>query len=325
MALTIRGNQPTSVFGLAQADENSASFAMGWLLEQCAAFRHIVLDAVFGQRLATHDFAITLQKHGDDRGYTDIEIQGGLEFHVVFEAKRGWEVPDTVQLERYHPRLIAGGAAQKRLVSISAADADYARRRLPSAMGDVLLHHLSWTDLQHMSTRALRNTGSLEQKLWLRHFTRHLREFVSMERLIDNKVFVVSLGSAPMIDGGSHTWIDVVEKDGCYFHPVGHHWPVQPPNYIGFRYSGKLQSVHHVDNFQVVDDLTAINPLWVKNDRANFVYRLGPAMRPAREVKNGRVVRAMRVWCAIDTLLSGQFNTISDARDETQRRLAEML
>ncbi|VTU24954.1 hypothetical protein SRS16CHR_03562 [Variovorax sp. SRS16] len=146
-----------------------------------------------------------------------------------------------------------------------------------------------------------------------------------MERLTDNKVFVVSLGLSPMVEGGSHTWIDVVEQDGSYFHPVGHHWPVQPPNYIGFRYSGKLQSVHHIDSFQIADDLTVINPLWVKNDRANFVYRLGPAMRPAREIKNGNVVRAMRVWCAIDTLLSGQFDTLSAARDETQRRLAEML
>ena len=36
------------------------------------------------------------------------------------------------------------------------------------------------------------------------------------------------------------------------------------------------------------------------------------------------VRRAGRVSCAIDTLLSGAFDTISDARDETQRRLAEV-
>jgi hypothetical protein len=55
-----------------------------------------------------------------------------------------------------------------------------------------------------------------------------------MERQTDNNVFVVGLGQNPMVPGQTHTWIDVVERDKCYFHPVGNHWPVQPPNYIGF-------------------------------------------------------------------------------------------
>jgi len=146
-----------------------------------------------------------------------------------------------------------------------------------------------------------------------------------MERQIDNKVFVVALGQEPMVDGQSHTWIDVVEQDQCYFHPVGNRWPVQPPNYIGFRYRGRLQSVHHIDSFQVVQNLAASNPLWLQTDSDHFVYRLGPPMRPAREMRTGNIYRNGRVWCAIDTLLSGAFATIADARDETDRRLAEML
>jgi hypothetical protein len=65
-----------------------------------------------------------------------------------------------------------------------------------------------------------------------------------MERQNDNNVYVVALGAQAMIDGQKHTWIDVVEKDKCYFHPVGHTWPVQPPNYIGFRYWGKFGASH---------------------------------------------------------------------------------
>lgn len=147
-----------------------------------------------------------------------------------------------------------------------------------------------------------------------------------MDRVTDNRVYVVSLSTQPINTSHSYTWIDVVEKDSSYFHPVGNTWPVQPPNYIGFRYHGKLQSVHRISDFQVVRDVATVNPLWCVTDVDHFVYRLGAAIRPATEVKTGtKIFRNMRVWCAIDTLLSGEFGTIGDARDETQRRLSEDL
>ncbi len=146
-----------------------------------------------------------------------------------------------------------------------------------------------------------------------------------MERQSDNNVFVVSLGRQPMVEGQTHTWIDVVEKDRCYFHPVGNNWPVQPPNYVGFRYFGQLQSVHHVDHFEIVENLSIYNPLWPETEVDHFVYHLGPPMRPSVEVTTGNIFRNGRVWCAVDTLLSGAFATISDARDETQHRLAASL
>ena len=143
-----------------------------------------------------------------------------------------------------------------------------------------------------------------------------------MERRTDNRVYVVALGSNEMVPGQAHSWIHVVTKDQSYFHPVGKTFPVEPPNYVGFRYGGKLQSVHHIDSFEIVENLAAHHPLWPITTFDHFVYRLGPAMRPVRQLRTGEEIRrAARVWCAIDTLLSGQFNTISEARDETKRRL----
>ena len=98
---------------------------------------------------------------------------------------------------------------------------------------------------------------------------------------------------------------------------------MHPPNYVGFRHHGRLQSVHHVNSFEVVEDLSKYNRLWVETVSDHFVYRLGPPMRPPREVRTGNIYRNGRVWCAIDTLLSGEFDTISDARDGTQRREAD--
>ena len=65
------------------------------------------------------------------------------------------------------------------------------------------------------------------------------------------------------------------------------------------------------------------NSLWLRTYKDHFVYRLGPAMRPARQMKTGNLFMNQRVKCAIDTLLSGAFDTIRDARDETDRRLAD--
>jgi hypothetical protein len=324
MALSIHGVQPTSVFALNGLDENSATFALGWTLDSSSHFLRLLGKAVFGKSLRVSEVTIALQKHAADGGYTDIELQSGRCFHAILEAKRWWNVPTLDQFKRYLPRLTAEAAERQRLISVSSADNAQARRHLPSRLDNAEIVHFSWSDLQKLAKKAHKLASGIEEKFWLRQLIQHLQEFASMERQRDNKVFVVSLGRDPMVAGKTHTWIDVVEKDHRYFHPVGNTWPVQPPNYIGFRYGGRLQSVHHIDGFEVVENLAKYNRKWLETDADHFVYRLGPPMRPAKEVKTGNIFRNGRVWCAIDTLLSGAFDTISDARDETQRRLAEV-
>jgi len=101
MALTIHGVQPSNVFQLIGADENSASFALGWVLEQSSTYRKLVIEAVFGETLGVDNAVIALQRHGEDGGYTDLEIQAGHQFHAILEAKRWWEVPSLDQFKRY--------------------------------------------------------------------------------------------------------------------------------------------------------------------------------------------------------------------------------
>ena len=103
--LTMRGENPTNVFRLLGADENSATFALGWTLDRSPNLLAGVMTAIFGSTLDSTDAVVALQRHGADRGYTDMEIQSGRAFHVVLEAKRDWELPSEAQLERYAPRL----------------------------------------------------------------------------------------------------------------------------------------------------------------------------------------------------------------------------
>lgn len=325
MTLNIRGSEPESVFRLLGGDENSATYALGWTLDRSPAFRALMTKAWFGHSTGTSSSVITLQRHAEDKGFTDLEFQQGLRYHAVLEAKRWWSVPSEKQLRRYKPRLKAYGAEHHRLVTVSSADAAFAARHLPSDIGGVKLVHLSWGDIQRLAKQANSRASKFDEKLWLRHLIQHLQEFVAVDRLTSNNVYVVSLGASPMVAGRSHTWIDVVEKDSCYFHPIEKGWPTQPPNYIGFRYKGRLQSIHHVESFEVAKDLSKVNSLWLKTKSDHFVYRLGPAMKPTSEVRTGNIFRNGRVHCAIDTLLSGAFKTISEARDETKRRLAALL
>lgn len=329
MALIARGTFPISVFKLLGRDENSATFALGWTLEASPQLGKLFAERIAGRKLPATDRYFRLQQSGADKGFTDLEIRFGDELHAIIEAKVGWQVPSESQLQRYRPRLDEKGLPHERLalVSVSAATAEVAAGRLIREVDGVQVKHISWGAIRSIAKKARQLATGFEEKLWLRELIVHLGDYAAMDRVRDNLVFVVSLGSAPMRNDGPHTWIDVVTLDGSYFHPVGNHWPSQPPNYVAFRYHGQLQSVHRVESYEIMPDISARNPLWCETKDDHFVYKLGPAMRPARSMAAGTsadaVKRSARVWCAIDTLLSGEFDTLGEARDATKKRLAK--
>jgi len=323
MALIVRGAEPKSVFGLRGADENSVTYALGWVLEKSLALRTLLLWRIFGEALEAEGCSISLQKSGLDGGYTDLEIQSGLRFHAVVEAKRGWELPTRAQLERYAPR-ISSDVKRGRIVSMSAVASDHAHRNLPSDVAGIRLAHVAWADLRRLVMTAMTSTRAVEERVWLKEFDSHLQEFVLMKRRLDSIVYLVPLSAEPMVQGRRHRWIDVVEQDRCYFHPIGGQFPVEPVNYVGFRYNGLVQSVHHVDSFKVVSNLAAENPQWLETDTDHFVYALGPPMRPATPMRLGNNLYAPgshRV--AIDCLLSGRYATVREAYDETRGRMQD--
>lgn len=327
MALIARGTFPKSVFRLLGRDENSATFALGWVLEASPQFAKLLAERIAGRKLPSTDRYLRLQQPGADKGFTDLEVRFGDELHAIVEAKVGWLTPSEAQLRKYRPRLDRSGlpVSKLALVSVSAASSEVAKLRLPAEVDRVAVQHLSWGAIRALAKKARQAARSFEEKLWLRELIEHLGGYAAMDRVRDNLVYVVSLGSAPMREGDTHTWIDVVATDGHYFHPVGNHWPSQPPNYIGFRYRGKLQSVHRVESYEIMPDVSAKNARWFQTSTDHFVYKLGPAMRPPRDMhagsKEDAVKRSLRVWCAIDTLLSGEFATLGAARDATKKRL----
>lgn len=321
MNLRQSGNDVDTVFALNGVDENSATFALGWVLSKSPALLHATIHNLAQIDIEPGQALIDVQKHGKDKGYTDIEILTPNSCNIIIEAKQHWVLPSEEQLKKYATRLKAGRVIRPLIVSLSAASRDYAKRRLPCSISNISLVHRSWADLDALVYKAYSNTKSREEKHWLREFKIHLRRYVSMRNQQDNWVFVVSLSSRYIKKDSSYTSIDVVDKDNQYFHPVGNRWPVMPPNYIAFRYGGQLQSVHHIESYEVVTDLSSANMNWPKTDSDYFLYNLGPAMKPPVTIRNGSIWNSGRYWCAIDTLLSGAYKTISGARDESYRRL----
>ncbi len=324
MILNRFGKEVESVFALNGYDEDSVTYALGWTLSQSPALLATLGEDLLDEPIEFDDARVDLQRSSQDRGFTDIEIFSPSGPHIIIEAKRNWDLPGTAQLKKYVSRIGKETGREGLIVSLSAASREYAADKLPNKLGGIRVEHRSWGDLSKIVSDAHERTTKFEEKLWLRQLQKHLRRYILMRDVQDNRVFVVSLSSEAIKDDDSYTWADVVEKGSKYFHPVGNqrnHWLVIPPNYIGFRLNGRLRSVHHIESYEVVTDLSQKNRRWPETDVDYFVYKLGPGMQPAKEIKTGGIFGPGHCWCAIDTLLSGQFRTISDARDETKKRL----
>lgn len=158
------------------------------------------------------------------------------------------------------------------------------------------------------------------QKRMLNEFCEYMKGWMTMQNTNSNRVYVVSL-SRVCPEGCDFSFIDIVKKFKKYFHPFGvSGWPKEPPNYIAFRYDGKLQSIHFIEKYIVTSNLhdeLKVMPDF-EEDGDYFVYRLGPAIVPQKEVRTGNIYRNGRIWAMLDTLLT--CDTISEARDLSNKR-----
>ena len=109
--------------------------------------------------------------------------------------------------------------------------------------------------------------------------------------------------------------VDEVEHHRIYHYPTrGGNYPKIVPNYMGFRYDGRLQSIHHVDSYEIVDSPHGLFPgapdlRW---DEPAYFLRLGPPFRPDHEVRTGKgIPQSMRVTVDLDLLLTSE--TITEA------------
>lgn len=314
-----------SIFGIHGDDENDLSGGFAYALASSEVLlRAVLIEFVPGSEPDLKHVEVRIQTHRSGEGITDIEIEAPGLFFVVFEAKKGMEVPSEDQLRKYVPRCQDSGCKAQivALTSLGHRTAEY--RMGEESIEGIPVRACSWAWVRRCVSEAHAQESSRQIRWVLDQYLKFLEEFMGQERLYSNMVYVVSLGLGKP-DGWNTSWIDIVEKKRRYFYSASKNWPA-PPNYLGFRYHGCLQSVHHVQDFEVVPDLRARKEFSVTDQAEDwgphYLLTLGPPIRPPREIRTGsRVRHNNRVWCMLDSLLTSE--TISDALSETQRRINE--
>ncbi len=126
-------------------------------------------------------------------------------------------------------------------------------------------------------------------------------------------VYVVSASKKVFLKGSRLSTIDLIEKRQKYFHGIKGRWPPEPPEYFGFRYDGRLQSIHRVKSRRLFDN----------DGEKLYQYELGPAILPKKEVptndKNKNfppIYRSAHCRCFLDLLLT--CDSISEAFEKTK-------
>ncbi len=324
--LYISNNKISSVFQLLGEKENNISYSVGYAFSNCRQFlQKFLLHIKIKTPFDPDKIKIRLQTHEKEKGFTDFEIIHENEFHIIVEAKRGWTFPSRDQLEKYatRPTFISSKAKDKRIVVFNESIPSFTSAHFGiKTIRSIPIEVVSWNDIQKIALTSKAIGRDSENRL-LKELNFYLEKISTMQKTDSNRVYVVSLGSGKP-NKWSLLWQDIVNKQAKYFHPVGGRkggWPAEPPNYIAFRYGGKLQSIHHIEKYEVFTDPSIHFKAAPKETWApHYLYSLGVAIKPSHEVKAGKkIIRSMRVWAMLDLLLTSQ--TIQEARDKSNLRI----
>ena len=316
-----------TVFDLIGNQENDITKSIAWAFVKCPRLLEKVIEFLIHIRVDADDVVIRYQEFEKDKGITDLEITDNQNFYIIIEAKRGWILPGEAQLKLYSERtdFVNNLAKIKVIVSMSECTEEYAKNKLPTIAGVTVLH-LPWMVICDFA-RELRPKAAGAQNYILGELERYIKNMMTTQNKDTSWVYVVSLGmSAAEItasDGKTKTaditYVDIVRKHHKYCCPIGGGkggWPKEPLTYIAFRYDGKLQSIHHIERYTITDNL---HPFVseipdVELSETHFVYELGPAIIPSKDIRTGKkIVMSNRVWAQLDTLLTS--DTITEAME----------
>ena len=323
--LTICRKPITSVFQLLGENENDITYSIGYVLANSESFLLKFLKLLQITPKKSDNVQIILQQNTSEDGktnITDLEIVEEEVFHVIIEAKRGFQRLPTDQIRRYAQGKIfkEKEGIQKRLAFFTDASEEYAKAMFDNSPIEGLpIEIIPYREIYKRLSFSLSDSNNAEKYL-INQLKTYLEKIITMQKIDTNWVWVVSLG-----DGGipniSLSFKEIVKQKNLYFHPIGNGYPSEPVTYIAFRYEGKLQAIHHVDSFEAFTDFSEIedSDFSTGGETPHFLYRLGKPILPNHEVKNGsQLVMANRVWCMLDTLLT--CNTIWEAKELSEQR-----
>lgn len=323
--LVLHGKPVGTVFDLLGRTENDMTYALGWGLTRSAKVLEGFAGRVAPGTRLVEPVVVELQEHDAlDGGFTDVEVLTA-DLHVIVEAKRGWGPPGEAQLRRYEARFGRAGRPIQSLVVLTQNGAESVVRHQIGEWAPappIKAHVVGWSDVVRL-IRAAGRGGPLAERRLAKELADYLGGLADMRNTESNSVYVVALATTPFPGWPAGiTPIDVVQKWSRYFFPATGNWPKTPPNYIAFRYWGKLQAIHHVDGYTIFENPHDAIEAWPDLEWSpHFLLTLGPAIRPPSDVRTGTgIVRASRVWVDIDLLLTS--STITEAAHRSRERRA---
>jgi hypothetical protein len=314
--LTRHGGDVDSVFDLLGRNENDLTAALGFALSHCPPLASALIERVWpghASQLAEAHFALEVR---GEVGRTDLEVRlpTGV---LILEAKRGWLLPTKSQLTQYVDRIIQHGDGA--LVTLSQASAPLAATQLPSAINGVPVVHLSWRDVLADISSAQPDCRG-RQRFWLDELRTYLKGVIRMRSIADSWTYCVVLNDDRPGGKGAPSFKEYVTEGMCYFHPYGEGgWPTEPPNFMAFRWDGKVQRIHRVLQSEVIPSIRDRFPKHQpgkESDRAHAVYQLGPRLPPLEPIPSGTTYRAARLWVLLDQLQTAP--TLKDAIERSR-------
>ncbi|MBB3602780.1 hypothetical protein FHT40_002441 [Mycolicibacterium sp. BK556] len=317
VAMTLHGSDVKSVFDLLGQNENDLTSALGFALANCSPLLNALLGRLLGRPRGDQDEAphIALEKRDRD-GRTDLEIQTATAL-LVCEAKQGWRLPSTQQLGRYVRRIHRRGGGI--LVTLSQASPALAAANLPSEIDGVPVVHLPWRDVL-TDIDDVRPQCRGRERLWLDQLRDYLRGVIRLRSIADSWTYSVVLNRARP-PGSELTYLQYVTEQLTYFHPYGvGGWPLEPPNFMAFRWEGAVHRIHRVIDADVVPTLPHRYPNITASKetmRPHAIYKLSAQrLPPLAPIPSGALYRASRLWVLLDQLQTSE--TLAEARDGTR-------
>lgn len=319
--LFVYGRKTNSIFDLLGTKENDISFAIGLGFSRVPEFLRLFLEHLkINCQIHLKNIKIKLQEHERGKGFTDFEIEQEADFSIIIEAKKGWNFPNQAQLDKYSskPSFLKSRAKLKKLIVFTESKKDFTKAHFHIQKSNFFdVEVISYRELWELAKQSISWSNNYEKR-FITELVQYLENLMTMKNIHNNLAYVVAVNSGKE-SGWQISWIDIVKRKK-YFHPVGGKgWPTEPPNYIAFRYYGKLQSIHHIESYEVFTDPNKhFKEIPSSNWGHHFLYELSDPITPPKQIKTGNIYRNGRVWAMIDLLLTSE--TIAEARDKTKER-----
>lgn len=299
VALRLHGSRVDTVFDLLGRNENDMTFALGWGLSRSRAVLRRFVERVAPGAELEPPVVVELQEHDRaDGGFTDIELLSA-DLHVIVEAKRGWDPPSDAQLLRYEPHLARADRPAQRVVILTHNGGEAVvrhqvgpRQPVPSAAVEVL----GWSDVADSSAPPAAAV-LLPSATWPPSSPPTYEGSPTCGTSRARACTSCRCRRLPSPGGRSRRSTSSRSSGGTSSPGTGKNWTQTPPNYVAFRYYGRLQSIHHVDECAIAQEMRPYFPgapdtsAW----EPHFLTTLGPAIPPDHEVRTGKGSSAPRV------------------------------